>query len=242
MLIWFVLLGCLMLSSPGVAVDFVFQPDTSEGDVGESVWLSGQIGASELMRSFTIYLQYDTNRIDLLEPPVAGTLIAGRQGLDFRYLDHVPSEPDWLEIGATVFSTDFWAGPGELFRVRFLLRSCADVVISAPFGVAFRTSGNVYVLGTYDPPAILICDRIPASITQLTIIPAPSSVTLRWPSVHLDTLGRPLIQTPVYLIYREPILPPQPESLIATIPDTFFIDPFQTGDEYIYRVTVQTSP
>jgi hypothetical protein len=237
-----IMLAMMMLSSESQAIDFFFQPDTSSGNIGDTIRLSGRIGPSDTLRGFTIYLSNDTTVLDLASPPVAGSLIANRQGLDFRYLDHVASEPDWLEIGATVFSTDYWAGPGELFQVSFVLRQCGDISLSASVG--FRRPNATYIAGNYDPPEIFICRAVPQYPTCLTLSPAPpEGIVLRWCSVTLDTLGHELLAPPNYRVWRQQILPVvNPAAPVATVPDTFFTDPFDTGTDYIYYVTAQAAP
>ena len=108
------------------AIEFFFAPDSSFGQVGDTVMLSGRIGPSDTLRGFTIYIFNDTNIVDLAEAPAPGSLISGRQGLDFRFADHIVASPEWLEVGATVFSNDYWAGPGELFAIRFVFRQCGE--------------------------------------------------------------------------------------------------------------------
>ena len=239
-----ILIAMVLLFTGGMricyAVDFMFEPDTVGGNIGETVWLSGRIGPSEAMRSFTIYLSYDTTFLRLNGAPVAGALVENKTGLDFRYLDHVPSEPDWLEIGATVFSADFWSGPGELFRIPFLLRACGDVPITAPFGIVFRNSSDQYVTGIYHNATVLICDRIPQAVNNLTIYPLSSdSVMLRWSPVTKDTLNRLLISPPSYSIFRQRIAPTYfpPESL-TTVTNTF-CGSSTTGNAYLYYLMVR---
>jgi hypothetical protein len=235
---------CLFVLRRADATDFFFEPDTASGGIGQTVLLSGRIDESVPMRGYAVYMAYDTNRIRLAEPPVPGSLIAGRQGLDFHYFDHRPFLPNALEITATVFSSDFWSGPGELFQARFLLLQCGDDSIVAPYAPFFLDSaGNVPAIG-YHPAVMLICDRVPEEPTHLVIRAAPrDSVTLRWNPVAFDTLGRRLLSPVVYAIYREQVVPVvEPPSLIATVPDTVYAEPIQTGGEYLYRVTARTNP
>ena len=234
---------CTMLKpTTGRAIDFFFLPDTSFGNIGDTITLSAHIGPSDTLRGFTIYMEYDTNEIDLAYPPLPGTLLAGRPGLDFRYADHIPAAPEWLEVGATIFGNSFWAGPGELFTIRFALRACADVVPTADVG--FRRPDASFILGDFNPPLIVICPRPPQAAGELVIYPYdPSSVILRWNTVTLDTFGNPLANPPLYDVVRQQVQPVVlPEATIATIPDTFYVDPFDTGTEYLYHIITQTNP
>jgi len=236
-----VLLAYLRVS---LGIDLFFSPDTSSGDVGQMVLLSGRIGPSDLLRGFTVYLAYDTSLIDLSEPPVPGSLIADRQGLQFNYFDHVPIHPDRLEIGGTIFGTDFWAGPGELFQVRFLLRSCADAPITSAGAPFFVDANGNYPSVTFNPAAVLICDRIPAPVSGLTICPlASSGVSLRWPTVSTDYLGRPLFASPEYLVFRQQMQPTElPPEFVAMTSDTFLIDPEDADGEWLYHIVTRTEP
>ena len=226
------------------ALDFFFSPDTSTGNTGQTVVLSGQIGSSQLMRGFTVYMAYDTNVIDISEPPVAGSLVANQQGLQFNYFDHAPFEPQVLEIGATVFGTDFWQGPGELFRVRFALRQCGIQDITAPYAPFFVAADETYPVVTYHNGTIMICQGMPRNPEHLTVnVSSPLAITLYWSPVTRSTFGQPLPTAPVYRIYRQQLLPSVlPAEIIATVPDTFYTDPQSSGLEYIYTVTAQTNP
>lgn len=236
------LIAGLAFCQPVLAIDFFFSPDTSYGALGDTVSLSGQIGPSDTLRSFTIYIYNDTNRIDLAPPVMVGSLLAGHEGLQFNYFDHPPNAPTRLEIGGAIFGTDFWAGPGELFRLRFVLRACVDYEPAADVG--FRHPDGSFVLGNYDPPTFLICDRVPQSPAHLIIyVFPPGSVTLRWDGVRLDALGRPLLLPVSYQVYQQQILPSAlPVVNIATVTDTFYTDGFSTGVEYLYHVSAQTVP
>ena len=97
--------------NPACATELYFQPDTSFGAIGDTVDISAWITSSETVRGFTIYMYYDTNQVDLAAAPIPGALIAGLSGLDFRYADHIVAAPNWLEVGATIFGSTFWAGP-----------------------------------------------------------------------------------------------------------------------------------
>jgi hypothetical protein len=240
------LILCTMLKpTTGRAIDFFFQPDTSFGNIADTITLSAQIGASDTLRGFTIYMEYDTNVIDLAYPPLPGTLLAGRPGLDFRYSDHIPAAPNWLEVGATIFGTSFWAGPGQLFTIRFALRQCANEVITADVG--FRRPDASFILGDYNPPLISICPPSPIppqAASNLVIYPNdPSSVILRWNPVTLDSLGNPLGNPPSYNVMRQQILPTElPPATVATVPDTFYVDPYDVGEVDLYYIITQTNP
>jgi hypothetical protein len=226
------------------AVELRLDPDSVQADRGQTVWLSGNIGPSESMRAFTVYLDYDTTALMLGGAPVPGALIAQRNGLDFRYLDHVASEPEWLEIGGTVFSDDFWSGPGELFRIPLVLRECGDLVITAPFGIALRNVNDLFQTGTFRNGTILSCRRIPQAAREFTIVYAGNdSVLLRWRSVAFDTLSRPLLSPPSYSIFRQPGVPgsSMAESL-ATIPDTAYTTSLGTAVMYRYWIKVSANP
>lgn len=219
---------------PASATEMYFQPDSSFGAIGDTVNLSAWITSSDTMRGFTVYLIYDTNLVELAAPPVAGSLIAGLTGLDFRYLDHVPSAPGWLEVGATIFGTSFWAGPGELFQMRMVFRGCGDVPITASFSM--RRPDGSYVPCTFNPPEFLICDRIPQAPDSLTIFSDGNTNVLRWKSVTLDTLGRALIVPPLYRILRNQLAPAVlPYVVIDSTLSTSFIDVTINGDiEWYY--------
>ncbi|HEY3294512.1 MAG TPA: hypothetical protein VGL38_03680 [bacterium] len=237
------LLAGLAFGTSAWALDLTFTPDTSTGDAGQSVWISAQLSASQPMRGFTVYMSYDTNVIDLDEPPVAGALVANRQGLQFNYFDHAAFEPTLLEVGATVFGTDFWQGPGELFRARFTLRRCGAEEIAAPYAPFFVAADGTYPTVTYHPGTVIICPGMPAMPQGLTVYPdSPSSVRLIWSAVTQSAFGQPLPSAPVYRLYRQQVQPSLPVVLIATVPDTAYTDTHSTGIEYIYYVTAQTNP
>jgi len=152
-----VLWMCLGLPRTGLAIDFYFEPDTAFGEVSETVLLSGRIGPSDLMRGFTVYMAYDTNLVRLAEPVVPGSLIVGREGLSFGYFDH-DYLPDLLEVYGTIMSpsVDFWAGPGELFQLRFELRMCGDAEITAPYPPFFVDAQGGFPPVTFHPAMILV--------------------------------------------------------------------------------------
>jgi hypothetical protein len=225
------------------ALDFYFTPDTSRGNIGDTVLVHGYIGTSEMLRGFTVYMYYDTNTFDLASAPVAGTLIAGRSGLDFRYSDHIIAAPGQLEVGATVFSTSYWAGPGELFRAKFVLRHCTGAEVYGD--AAFRSSTGVFIQGTYNPPAILVCDQTPQPPlppAALTVAyDSTSGIVLHWSAVRYDLYYRPLQVAPSYNLFRQSIRPgPGPVELIATTGDTLHYEPLDSGFEYTYWITAQT--
>ena len=235
----------LLLPSTAAAIDVFFVPDTTAGDVGQVIQFSVQIEATAPMRSFTIYMSYDTNRFDLYDAPTAGPVIAGHSGLQFNYFDHASILPDLLEVTATIFGTDFWSGPGELFTVRFILRSCGSEPITAPFPPFFVAADDTYPPGTLLPALIRICPPPPPQAASNLVIYRydPSSVILRWNPVTLDSLGNPLPEPPAYHIVRQQVLPSLlPEAILATVPDTFYVDPLDTGIEYLYHIVTEINP
>lgn len=215
-------------------------PDSLFSNGGDTVTVSCMIGPSELMRGYTVYLAYDTNHVDLIAPPTAGALIAGHVGLQFNYFDHVPIHPDRLEVGATVFGTDFWAGPGELFQARFRVTGCNDWPIYAPFNPFLVSATGSLPPSTLTGAAVFACERVPQSPDSLTIVWVPAGVSLRWKPVTLDTLGRNLIVPPLYEIYRSQILPTElPFFVIGSTPATTYTDSTSSGDEHLYHVRAQ---
>ena len=226
------------------AANFYFAPDTSHGDVGQTILVSGMIDSTALMRGYTIYMTYDTNVVDLAEPPVVGSLLAGHEGLQFNYFDHAAFLPNALEITATIFGTALWQGPGELFRARFVLRQCGAPQMTAPYPPFFIAADNTYPTVTYHPPAILICSLIPAHPQDLTIYPDSSfGLRLFWNTVTQDTNGQTLPNAPAYQIYRQQMIPsPQPEVIIATVSDTSYEDSTIQDGEWIYHVSALPAP
>ncbi|MBL0061396.1 MAG: hypothetical protein IPP40_07915 [bacterium] len=217
------------------ATELYFLPDTSSGAIGDTVDLSAWITSSDTVRGFTIYMVYDTNYVDLAVPPVAGTLLAGRPGLDFRYSDHIIAAPDWLEVGATIFGTSFWAGPGELFRMRMVLQDCGDVTMTADFGL--RRPDGSFVLGDFNPPVFSICTAPPMAPDSLTIFWTGTSALLRWKAVTLDTLGNALPQLPLYRIYRSQEMPVAlPFVVIDSTVNTIAEDSLAPGSEHLYYI------
>jgi hypothetical protein len=231
-------------TSPLSEVNLFFVPDTSYGAVGDTITLSCQLGPTDPMRSFTIYMSYDTNRFDLNDAPTAGPVIAGHTGLQFDYFDHAPFLPTVLEVTATVFGTDFWSGPGELFTLRFILRSCGDEPILAPYPPFLITADDTYPPGHLNPALIAICPIVPQAASELVIHRnGPSSVMLNWNPVTLDTNDYPLANPPSYNVMRQQVLPTLlPPMSIAMGPDTFYIDSYDTGTVFLYYVTAQTTP
>jgi hypothetical protein len=155
-LLLLVVLAELSCSKSGLALDFFFVPDTSFGQAGDTILVSGCIGSSDLMRGFTVYMAYDTNLIHLAAPVIAGSLIAGREGLNFGYFDH-DYIPDALEVYGTIMnpSVDFWSGPGELFQLSFMLRANGETSITDPYPPLFVDSEGGF------PPVIFY----PATVT-----------------------------------------------------------------------------
>jgi hypothetical protein len=149
----------MCLSSPrtGLAIDFYFEPDTAFGEVSETVLLSGCIGPSDSMRGFTVYMAYDTNLVRLAEPVAPGSVVVGREGLNFGYFDH-DYLPDLLEVYGTIMnpSVDFWAGPGELFQLRFELRMGGDAEMTAPHPPFFVDAQGGFPPVTFHPGMIII--------------------------------------------------------------------------------------
>jgi len=243
MLLMLTVLLFLCVPQQGLAIDFFFAPDTALGDAADTVWISGCIGPSDSMRGFTVYMAYDTNLIRLAQPVTPGSLIVGRTGLNFGFFDH-NYIPDVLEVYGTIMnpSVDFWAGPGELFRLGFKLRQCGDAPITAPYPPFFVDAHGGFPPVTFHPGTIFICDQVPQPPHELTIQPGPpDSVILRWSPVVQDTLGRPLILPAYYEVVRQQILPTEePPAIIATVSDTFFVDSTGSASECLYKIFAQT--
>ncbi|MBI5060520.1 hypothetical protein HZB60_12160 [candidate division KSB1 bacterium] len=242
---WRILLITALVASSvttAQAIQLYFAPDSSFAAVGDTIRLSGQITPTDTLRGFSVYLVYDTTKLALVGAPVPGSLIASRSDLDFRYADHVLSAPDWLEVGATVFSADYWAGPGELFQMSMVMRGCGDEGMTAEVG--FRQPGGEYIAGDFSSPAFLICDRVPVQPGQLVAAPWPAgSVTLRWNRVMSDTLGRPILFPVRYDIHRQPVFPLfGPEMVIAATADSVFVDALDSTETYHYTITATTTP
>lgn len=231
----------LLISLPVQAVDVFLVPDSTYGDAGDTVEITCEIGATELMRGYTVYMAYDTNLIRLVHPALPGSVVADQEGLQFNYFDHIPIFPDRLEIGATVFGDDLWSGPGDIFTARFELLDCGDVPITAPFPPFFVDAENNYPPTTFTGAAVLICGRVPAPVSDLVILPLTTGgVHLWWNPVATDTLGRPLTEPPVYSIFRQQILPDlQPAAFLNAVSDTEYFDSYSTGSMYQYYIVVE---
>jgi len=220
----------LCIPQAGSAIDFFFAPDTALGNAADTVWVSGRIGPSDSMRGFTIYMAYDTNLIRLAQPVAPGSLIVGREGLNFGYFDH-NYIPDVLEVYGTIMnpSVDFWAGPGELFRLGFQLRECGDAPITAPYPPFFIDAHGGFPTVTFHDGTVFICDQVPEPPYELTIQPgSPDSVILRWPPTG----------APSYKVYgaTEPFIL---GSLLDTVSDTTWTDANTANrpSPYFYYVT-----
>jgi hypothetical protein len=237
----FFVLSVLATACPAAAVDFFFQPDSAAGDVQDTVLFSGRIAASDTMRGFTVYLGYDTTKLKFAGAS-AGSLIAGRQGLQFYAYDHTPANPDRLDIGAAVFSTDYWAGPGEIFQLRFALRGCGDVPVTAPYNPRFVAPGGSLLPWSFEPATVLACDRVPAAPVHLTIsVIATDSLQLVWQPVVCDTLGRALLSPPHYGIYQQQIRPViLPPVLTDVVTDTVYRMVAPSSTECAYYITAQS--
>ena len=156
-LLLLVVLAELSCSRSGWALDFFFVPDTSFGQAGDTILVSGCIGSSDLMRGFTVYMAYDTNLMCLAAPAIAGSLIAGQEGLNFGYFDH-DYIPDALEVYGTIMnpSVDFWSGPGELFQLSFMLRANGETSITDPYSPLFVDSEGGFPPVIFHPGAVSI--------------------------------------------------------------------------------------
>jgi hypothetical protein len=237
----FFVLSVLATACPAAAVDFFFQPDSASGGVPDTVLFSGRIAASDTMRGFTVYLGYDTTRLKFAGAS-AGTLIAGRQGLQFYAYDHTVANPDRLDLGAAVFSTDYWAGPGEIFQVRFALRGCGDVPVTAPYHPRFVAPDGSLLPWSFEPATVLVCERVPAAPAHLTIsVAATDSLQLTWRPVIHDTLGRALLSPPQYGIYQQQIRPVLlPPVLTGVVTDSAYRTAVPGSTQCTYYVIAQT--
>lgn len=233
---WVIAVGLLGLANSASAIEMYFLPDSSMGNIGDTVEVSAHVTATDTMRGFTVYMYYDTNKVDLAGAPTVGSLIAGLPGLDFRYQDHTVAAPFRLEVGATVFGTSFWAGPGELFKLRMAYRGCGDVPMTGDFGM--RHPDGSFVPGDFNPPVFLVCDRVPQRPDSLTIRWAPLvGSELRWKAVTLDTLDRVLLGPPLYRIWRMEIDPvPSPYTLIDSTTGLFYQDTVMTVIQHEYYI------
>jgi len=226
---------------PPRVVQFSFEPDSAFTQLGDTVILCGIIAASELMRGFTVYLGYDTSKVDFIDA-APGLLIEGRIGLQFYFYDHVPVLPDRLDIGAAVYGEDYWAGPGELFRARFVLRGCGDEPIVNAYAPRFVAPDGTTLPWSFEPALFLICDRVPQAPSGVKIIALPSdTVQLWWNPVTRDTLDRPLFAPTQYRVYRAQIFPAAGgPTLVLTTNDTTSVDSVGEGDAYQNHVTAET--
>jgi hypothetical protein len=237
-----VALSMLLMMISARAVDFYFSPDTAQGNVGDTVMFLGRIGPSDLMRGFTVYLGYDTNKMKLAAAPKPGSLVASRQGLSFFYYDHIPTFPDRLDIGAAVYSTDYWSGPGDLFSVRFVLRGCGDVMIADPYAPRFTAPDGTTMPWSFDSATVLICDRVPEAPEHVTIAAAASVVILRWDVVTTDIRGRSLLAPATYAVFRERLRPTYlPPVQIALLEGTSCADSTRSALACRYYVIARTS-
>jgi len=196
-----ILLFVLTIGQPSaLATEMYFTPDTVNADIGDTIMFSANITASDTVRSFTVYLTYDTNEVDLVVAPTPGALLVGRPGLDFRYSDHIVAAPEWLEVGATIFGNSFWAGPGELFQFGLVVRDCGVLPITASFSL--RAPDGTFMPGTFAPPALFMCEAPPVAPDSLTIFWTGSDAQLRWKAVTKNIFGQILTQPPMYYIFR----------------------------------------
>jgi hypothetical protein len=100
----------------------------------------------------------------------------------------------------------------------------------------------MYPPATFHPAVVMICARVPAAVSGLTIYPLGTEIMLRWPAVTTDDLNRPLLVAPEYLIFRQQILPTElPVMNIASTMDTIFVEPLQSEEEYLFYIIAQTS-
>lgn len=225
-------------SKDGKATEMYFQPDTAFAQIGDTVDFTALITTSDTVRGFTVYITYDTNNVDLVANPTPGTLIAGLPGLDFRFADHIIAAPDWLEVGATVFGTSYWAGPGELFQFSLVMRSCGAIPMIGSFGM--RRPDGTFIPGTFDAPELFVCDPIPELPDSLTIFWTGTDAQLKWKPVTFSTFGTPLPTAPSYVIYRREELPSQtPYAPIDTTTATIYFDSVPPGEAHMYYVKAE---
>lgn len=218
---------------PAHSTEMSFDPDTVNADLGDTITISAYITSSITVRSFTVYLTYDTNDVDLVNAPVPGALITSLPGLDFRYSDHIPAAPDWLEVGATIFGNTFWAGPGELFQLSLVVRECGALPMSGSFSL--REPDGTFHPGDFSPPALFMCDAPPTEPDSLTIFWTGTAADLRWRPVTLNTFGQTLAQPPMYYIYRADDV--SPFVIIDSTMATVYTDLTVPADNQFYYVT-----
>jgi hypothetical protein len=220
------------------ATEMYFQPDTTYAQIGDTILFTAYITASETVRSFTVYMTYDTNDVDLAVAPTPGSLIAGLPGLDFRYADHIIAAPEWLEVGATVFGTTYWAGPGAVFQFGLVMRECGDIPMTGSFGL--RRPDGSFIAGTFTAPRLFTCDPQPENPDSLTIFWTGTDALLKWTPVSLSTFGYPLPSAPSYIIYRREELPTQtPYAPIDTTTATTYLDVAPPGDKHMYYIKAE---
>ncbi len=236
------LLGTLVVAGTlncAAAIELYFQPDSSFGNVGDTVEVAAFVTPTDTVRGFTVDMYYDTNLVDLAAAPTVGTLIAGLTGLDFRYQDHTVAAPHRLEVGATVFGSSFWAGPGELFRLKMVFRGCGDVPMTGDFGL--RRPDGTFLPADFNPPVFLVCHRVPQSPDSLTIYWLPTGAELRWKASTLDTLGRTLFAAPYYRIWRTELDPvPMPYTLVDSTFSLIYLDTAATANQSEYFIDAKT--
>ncbi|MCB9365887.1 MAG: hypothetical protein H6508_01675 [Calditrichaeota bacterium] len=232
--IWLVLLTVLLPCKQARAVLMYFSPDTTVAAAGDTIHFSVLMTASDTIRSFNVYLTYDTNDLDLAIAPQAGSLIQGLPGLDFRYNDHILAAPDWLEVGAVIFGSSSWVGPGELFTMGLVMRECGVLPMTGSFGM--RRIDGAYIPGDFLPPALYICDAPPLAPDSLTITWDGTGASLRWMPVELNTYGLP-IPAPSYIILRSEEMPNEfPLTPIDTTVATIYVDSTAPGILHRYVV------
>lgn len=231
-----ILLLLLTAGLPSVwAAEMYFTPDTVNADIGDTIVFSANITASDTVRSFTVYLTYDTNEVDLVSAPTPGALLVGHPGLDFRYSDHIIAAPEWLEVGATIFGNSFWAGPGELFQFGLVVRECGVIPIVGSFSL--RAPDGTFMPGTFAPPALFMCEAPPVAPDSLTIFWTGSGAQLRWKPVTENIFGQTLAQPPMYFIFRADELPELfPFAVIDSTLLIQYLDTTATGPSGFYFV------
>ncbi|MBL0060775.1 MAG: hypothetical protein IPP40_04615 [bacterium] len=231
-----ILLFVLTTSLPSVwATEMYFTPDTVNANLGDTVMFSANITFSDTVRSFTVYLTYDTNEVDLVVAPTPGALLVGRPGLDFRYSDHIVAAPEWLEVGATIFGTSYWAGPGEIFQFGLVVRDCGVLPITASFSL--RAPSGTFMPGTFAPPALFMCEAPPITPDSLTIFWTGSESQLRWKAVTENIFGQTLTQPPMYYIFRTDELSELfPFAVIDSTLSIQYLDTTATGSAGFYYV------
>jgi hypothetical protein len=227
----------------GYAVEVYLSPDSIETNIGDTVTVGCLIGPSDLLRGYTVYLSYDTNRVKLAAPPLPGSVVSGQSGLNFSYFDHEPFFPEVLEVSATVFGDDFWQGPGDLFSARFVILECGDEPLATPYLPFIVDPGNNSVEVTVTGSLLMICERIPSPVSSLTVYPDIGGIRLSWNPVTTDTLNRPLLLQPVYSIFRTSIIQSSlPPLMIGSVADTTYWDSLEPDDGYTYYIVTGPAP